>query len=774
MSPPKPCLRPTRRLRPASLALAFVVAVLAGCANPALRDADALRRQGRHADALALLDTALQARPADAALRAAAQREREAAVAQWLVQAEQAHASGRDDVCAQLLDRVEALQPQHPRAVWLRRDITRSARRQQVLAEARADIAQRRYDTAETRLRELGSDAPNDPATRALLQQLADRGRADAAPMNGTGGELASAYQKPVSLEFRDAPLRAVFEAMSRAAGANFVFDKDVRGDAKVTIFLRKVSVDEAMRVILSTQGLDRKVLNENSVLIYPNTPQKQREHQELVTRSIYLANADVKQALALVKTMTKTRDLFTDERLNLLVVRDTPEVVRLVERLVESIDIVEPEVMLDVEVLEVATSTIDQLGLGWPETVAYGLPDAAGQLTAPQALLGSARGFRGVVANPALVATLKGVDANARLLANPRIRARNREKAKIQIGDKLPVFSTTAAGLTGGASTTVTYLDVGLKVDVEPTVQLDNDVVIKVALEVSNLVKQVNGPNGSLAYQVGTRQTTTSLRLRDGETQVISGLINDEDRRTANGVPGLSRLPVLGALFGVQGTERSQTEVVLLITPRVLRNLALPGSALGMLASGTDAAPGNAALRLRSGSEAGVSAGGGAGNAMARSAAPPPPDSDAGMALAAAAASAAGNAGAGAAVNADVVQLNVATTAEVKAGATFSVTLSHTSNATVSGELEFDPQRFQSAGARAAGAGADGSVLPPGRVPFELTPQGQRAIVLRALAGGEPGPASLNLQGLRATAADGRALDVRPSAEARITVLPR
>jgi general secretion pathway protein D len=144
-----------------------------------------------------------------------------------------------------------------------------------------------------------------------------------------------------------------------------------------------------------------------------------------------------------------------------------------------------------------------------------------------------------------------------------------------------------------------VSYLDVGLKLDVEPSVLLDNDIVLKVALEVSSVANQVSGPDGSVAYNVGTRQTSTSLRLKDGETEVLAGLIQDDDRKTAAGVPGLSEIPLLGALFGVRGNTHDKTEIVMLITPHIVRNVSLPPIASATLDSGTDAQPGAPALRL-------------------------------------------------------------------------------------------------------------------------------------------------------------------------------
>src|SRR5687767_10038942 len=145
----------------------------------------------------------------------------------------------------------------------------------------------------------------------------------------------------------------------------------------------------------------------------------------------------------------------------------------------------------------------------------------------------------------------LRQQDASTNVLANPRIRVKNKEKARIHIGDRVPVITTTAAATGGFVSESVSYLDVGLKLEVEPLVHLEDEVGIKVALEVSNIAREVRGVGSStLVYQIGTRNATTVLRLRDGETQVLAGLINDDDRRTANRVPGIGDWPVIGRLF--------------------------------------------------------------------------------------------------------------------------------------------------------------------------------------------------------------------------------
>lgn len=388
-----------------------LVLLLAACAShPALREAEVLARQGEHESAWRLLRDAAAASPLDAALRSASQREAELGLLGLAAQAENARAAGRLEVAADLLHRMEAIDALAPRTRALQLALSRARSHEALLAQAERQLQAGQRDAARETVAQVLVEDPGQPHAQALQQKLR---RPSAPPL--VPPTLAATYQKPVSLEFRDAPLRTVFEALSRGAGINFVFDKDVKADARISVFLKDVSVDEAMRVVLSTQQLDRKLLNDNSVLIYPNTQQKQREHQELVTRSFYLNNADVKQAQALVRMMAKTRDIFIDERLNLLVARDTPEVIAMIEQLVAGLDLAEPEVMLDVEVLELGTDRSAEAGLNWATDATYGSTDTAAMV--PWSSRGS---FRTLVANPVVAARLKGGSGASNLLANP------------------------------------------------------------------------------------------------------------------------------------------------------------------------------------------------------------------------------------------------------------------------------------------------------------------------------------------------------------------
>src|SRR4030095_12166994 len=232
-----------------------------------------------------------------------------------------------------------------------------------------------------------------------------------------------------------------------------------------------------------------------------------------------------------------------------MVVVKDTPAMVRLAERLIAAQDLADPEVMLEVEVLEVGTNRLVARGLRSPAALAVGLVGAGGPGTLPlqEWRTGGSELVRFTSTDPLFLLLLRQQDGSTKVLANPRIRVKNKEKARIHIGDRVPVITTTAAATGGFVSESVSYLDVGLKLEVEPLVHLDDEVGIKVALEVSNIAREIRtvGSN-TLTYQIGTRTAATVLRLRDGETQILAGLISNEERRTADKVPGAGDLPII------------------------------------------------------------------------------------------------------------------------------------------------------------------------------------------------------------------------------------
>lgn len=604
--------RAKRVSRMAAFLAVIAAALLAGClSNPVIDESRQMIAAGQTDAAIERLAEAARNNPGDNELRSAYHRQRELAAARLLADADSRRAAGSAAEAEAIYRRVQRIDEFNPRAAAGLAALAADKRRLALVREGEAALAKNNAGLAERQARTVLAEAPGHPAARALLQAVHDRqAKADAIPA------AKSPPPKPISLEFRDAQLKTVFEALARSSGLNFAFDKDVKTDAKVTIFIRNSSVEETVRLILATNQLESKQLNENSLMIYPKTAAKAKEHQEMVVRSFFLANADAKQVQTMLKNVLKAKDIFIDDKMGLLVIKDTAEVVKLAERLIGSLDLAEPEVMLDIEVLEINRSQLLEIGLDFPDKIGYGqlqspsttttivngvtqsVETPGGQLATGFIDLKNRSALTSFVLNPGVVLNLKSLGGDSNLLANPRIRVRNREKAKIHIGDKLPVFTTTSTANVGVAAS-VSYLDVGLKLEVEPVVHLDDEVGIKVGLEVSSVVKEVSGPSGTSAYQVGSRSAATSLRLKNGETQVLAGLISNEERNSADKLPGLGDLPVIGRLFASNRDSSSKTEIVLLITPRIVRSLAPPQVAEPALAAGTEASVGAPAVRL-------------------------------------------------------------------------------------------------------------------------------------------------------------------------------
>jgi general secretion pathway protein D len=579
------------------VAALLTAALLAACSTTPSPVEEARKRSaaGNGAEALEILQKAMKDDPQNQPLRGEYYRMREVLNTQWLAQAEMLRQQGQFDGAEAIYRRVLAHDPGNPRATAGSAQLEADRRHRTLTASADQLAKAGKHREAQDVLRPVLTENPNNREARRLQRLIDDK---LVKPVI-VSAQLRPTTLKPISIELREVTLRNVFEVLQRASGINFVFDRDVRADQRTTILLRDASIEESIRMALLTNQLEQKVLNDNTVFVYPNTPQKLREYQELVVKGFYLANADVKQTANMIRTMVKTRDIFIDEKINLLVLKDTPAAIRLAERLIAAQDLAEPEVMLEVEVLEVGSNKMVQLGLRYPDTIAWSLSGAAGipgRVSLPEWLNRGSELVQLQFNDPLFLLSLHQDDGTTTVLANPRIRVKNKEKARVHIGDRVPVITTTAAATGGFVSESVSYLDVGLKLEVEPLIYLEDEIGIKVGLEVSNIVKEIRtvGSN-TLSYQIGTRNAATALRLKDGETQVLAGLISNEDRQSAVRVPGLGELPVIGRLFSNTTDNRTKTEIVLLITPRLLRQIARPDAASVEFAAGTESSSGTA-----------------------------------------------------------------------------------------------------------------------------------------------------------------------------------
>jgi general secretion pathway protein D len=576
-------------------------ALLAGCAAEISHRAGMQALEQRdYPEAVAKLKQASEAKPGDIEYRRDLLRAREVSVDKLLAMATAAMAEGQYAEAKQHYQTILDFDRVNTRAQVGLEALNLAARAAKDASDAREAFKRGDIERAHELAGRALSSAPNEPDARAVKREISALQAQEMLLVPGLG----SMYKKPINLEFRDASIKMVFDALARTTGINFIFDRDVRGDQRTTVFLKQTTLDDAIDVILSTSQLEKKVLNATSVLIYPNTPAKTKEYQDLIVRAFYMANVEAKQAASMLKTVLKLKDVFVDDRSNMLILRESPEAVAMAERLIAMQDLEEPEVMLEVEVLEIDRTRLLNLGVEFPTalTVApLGGSTSAGGTAGSTLKLSDLKGLNSErlgITLPSATLNLQKLDGDANLLANPRIRVRDREKAKILIGDKVPVVTTTSSGTF--VTENIQYLDVGLKLEVEPDIHLRDEIGIKVALEVSSLVSSVKTNNGSQAYQIGTRNFNSSLRLKDGETQILAGLINDEDRATASRVPLLGDLPLLGRLFSSQNNNRKKTEIVLSITPHLVRNKQRNDLASEAFWSGTEATLRNKPLQLR------------------------------------------------------------------------------------------------------------------------------------------------------------------------------
>jgi general secretion pathway protein D len=560
-------------------------ALLLGCAATQLhRDGLAEVERGNYEAGVSKLSEAVAQDPQNMMFKLDLTARREDSIQKLISAGDALRTAGQYDTAVTTYRRVLTIDSGNQRALRGIDAVETDRRHAGMVGEAFKDFERKDYDGADAILRTvLTEDSGFGPATALAAKINVARG-----PMNA-GPRLKSRNNAKVTLQFRDAPTKMVFEVLARQTGINFVLDKDVKSDSKTTIFVQEVPIEEAIDLVLDQNTLARQILSSNMVLIYPNTPAKQKDYEEQIVHTFYLTNAVPKDVESMLKSMLGAKTLFIDERTSVVVMRDTPDAVRMAEKLVASIDVPEPEVLIEVEVLEIARSKLLNLGITPPSSFT-----ASASSVAKGATAGATGGASNLVlsdlshqnantiqvSSVSLTANALQTVGNTNTLASPRIRARNKEKAKILIGSRVPVITQSTALLSNGTanSSSVQYLDVGLTLEVQPTVYLDGDVSIKVGLEVSSITNTVV-VGGTQAYTIGTRNANTLLRLKDGETQILAGLIQDSDTRNAAGIPGLSQIPIVGRLFGSHNSDREKSEIVLSVTPHIIRTQARAAS---------------------------------------------------------------------------------------------------------------------------------------------------------------------------------------------------
>ncbi|MGE3843766.1 MAG: secretin N-terminal domain-containing protein, partial [Vicinamibacterales bacterium] len=407
------------------------------------------------------------------------------------------------------------------------------------------------------------------------------------------------------SLVFREASSRDVFIALGRLGDVNVAFDPTFR-ESPVTIELRNVMLDDALAAVTASTRTFYRVTAPKTVTIIPDTPTKRREYEEEVIRTFYLSNADIKETIDLLRIVVDNRRISPITATNAITIKDTPERIAAASKVIGAIDKARAELVIDVELLEVDRTRLKEYGLeiASPGSDAGGVSGAADVNRSGGISLRDLRSLTQadilLTGLPALYYRLLKLDTDTRTLANPQLRTTEGMAAQARFGERVPIPVTTFAPIaTGGVNqqpiTSFNYENIGVNIDITPRIHHNDEVSLTLKIEVSN----ISGEGFGGLPTFGNRSITTTIRLRDGETNMLAGLIRDEERRVARGIPGLSDLPVLGRLFAANRLETQETDIILVLTPHIVRVLDVNESDLRAFRVGREATVGSSIIEL-------------------------------------------------------------------------------------------------------------------------------------------------------------------------------
>ena len=555
MTPPGPTRcddRPARRAGTTRLATLLLGVWLAGCATGAHERARIAEQAENFDVAIAEYTRALQDRPGDRALLRDLQRA-ELRAAQWHFARGRRYASlgSYDEALLEFQIAVE-LNPESGDFEDALRDTRRAVQTKLAAREA-----------GQTELEALIE------STRALPP---------------TGLELPEGAL-PDDLVFREASTRVIFSALGQFADINIVFDPAFVDDT-ISVDLRGASLTTALTAVARSTRNFYRVTAPQTVTVIPDTPAKRREYEEEVVQTFYLSNADLAETIDLLRLVIDLRRLAPVTATRAITVKDTPERLAAAGKLIAAIDKARPEVVIDLELLEVDRRRFQEFGLQFASPGSVGIDGFAGIDEGGGLSLADLDDLTGAdvfVANlPGLFYRLLKSDSDTRTLANPHLRTSDGQLASASFGEDVPVPSTTftpfaAGGINQQPITSFEYRTVGVNIDITPYTHHDADVSLDLRIEVSS----VSGTGFGGLPVFGSRSINTRIRLRDGETNILAGLIRDDERVVMDGIPGLSDLPIVGRLFGRNQLETTETDIIITLTPHIIRVLDLDESDL-------------------------------------------------------------------------------------------------------------------------------------------------------------------------------------------------
>ena len=430
--------------------------------------------------------------------------------------------------------------------------------------------------TAEAELREtrqrLRTKIAVSRGGKTELQTLVERARA----LAPAGLDLPADVKLPESMTFSNASSRMVFMALAKWTNVNVTFDPAFR-DERIVADLRNVTLPDALASLTATTRTFYRVTAPRTITIIPDTPAKRREHEEHVVQTFYVSNADIKEVMDLLRVVVDVRQVSPTTSVNAISLKDTPERIAAAGRLIAAIDKARPEVVINVELLEVDRTRLREYGL---QVASPGSEGISGSLDVNRNDL-TLRSLRNLTQSDVFVTGVPGLyyrllknDTSTRTLANPQLRASEGMAAQARFGERVPIPVTTFAPIaTGGINqqpiTSFVYENIGVNIDITPRTHHNDEVSLALKITVSNVSGSLNN-----LPTFGHREITTTIRLKDGETNMLAGLIRDEERTTLSGVPGLSDIPFVGRLFASNKKEILESDIVLTLTPHIVRVL--------------------------------------------------------------------------------------------------------------------------------------------------------------------------------------------------------
>jgi general secretion pathway protein D len=406
---------------------------------------------------------------------------------------------------------------------------------------------------------------------------------------------------EPISLEFpQPVSVKDIYRALGKAFGINVLFDPNLR-DTEIAIELTEVTAQDALEILMRAASHFYKVLDSHTILIAADTPQNRRAYEDLVIQTFFLSNAQVKDVMTMLRTLVDVKKLAPNEPLNAIAVRDSADRMAIAERLIAMNDKARAEVVVDVELLQVNSQKIRDIGMSLSQynitqSLIPGLDvdTATGGVQLGMQDLEYLNQSHWSLTIPSFLYTFVKTNADAQVLARPQLRISEGEKAALHIGDKVPIPTTTfnTANTVGSNIVPVTsfqYTDIGIKINIEPRVHHNLEVSLKLRVEISNLSGSVAGSGGQEQPIIGTRTIETVIRLQDGETNFLAGLLRTDEAAGEQGIPGLSEIPVIGRLFTRNNRQTQRTDVILTMTPHIIRRSDITQADLEPIWVGTE-----------------------------------------------------------------------------------------------------------------------------------------------------------------------------------------